>query len=460
MNRSWRPGDRVVSIAVRGLGDGVVAQSHFHGVTVLWSDGTRSLERLEDLVYLGRDMDFSPHALLDREAETIKIFAAPPQWAYGFSTATPEGTEADPADEGVFGSFGQDAAARQRQQLTNLYDDAFLGARNEAVADLTCAGVDPQFAAIQESLISLGIDMTCGRFPDMDWQVTETEDIGPYRLSALTAPESFSGYQSGEGQQTSGANDPGAASRFGIEIVLEQPTIGLVATDRLLEGAPFVRQIQLFREAVDQARKIAEPSPLASRFKHKKIGLSTVDHRWVPGDVVSVSRPGRRSGGLTTGHILRVHTSIVTIQWAPSATHPAGLVTQEKIERLIFVRHDPEWLKDKENEHPSRARIIPITATLAAESSPLDIRLLDYEWASKPMDPQIAGSLIPANATQGPSEIDLEDSAFGPVPDWVSLIHPMPSILGPETFDPLPASLDLRHRFAHSTRDGIIGDFE
>jgi len=32
--------------------------------------------------------------------------------------------------------------------------------------------------------------------------------------------------------------------------------------------------------------------------------------------------------------------------------------------------------------------------------------------------------------------------------------------LGPETFDPLPVSLDLRNRFGHSIRDGIIGGFE
>jgi hypothetical protein len=145
---------------------------------------------------------------------------------------------------------------------------------------------------------------------------------------------------------------------------------------------------------------------------------------------------------MTTGHVLRVHTSNATIEWAPSQSHPRGLITQERLNRLIFVRHDPDWLAAKSVEDPRSARKVPITATLASESY------------------QIAGTQISANATGGRSEIEQKLSTFGIAPQWTDMVVADPRLLGPETFDPLPASLDLRNRFGHSIRDGIIGGFE
>ena len=56
--RPYRPGDRVVSIAVMGLGEGIIYDTHWDGVEVIWSDGQRSSERYQDLVYAGHVIDW------------------------------------------------------------------------------------------------------------------------------------------------------------------------------------------------------------------------------------------------------------------------------------------------------------------------------------------------------------------------------------------------------------------
>ncbi len=56
--RAFQPGDRVVSIAIMGLGTGIIYAIHFDGADVIWSDGRRSTERFQDLVYAGHDVDW------------------------------------------------------------------------------------------------------------------------------------------------------------------------------------------------------------------------------------------------------------------------------------------------------------------------------------------------------------------------------------------------------------------
>ena len=56
--RNFHPGDRVVSIAIMGLGTGVIYDTHWDGADVIWSDGRRSTERYQDLVYAGHDIDW------------------------------------------------------------------------------------------------------------------------------------------------------------------------------------------------------------------------------------------------------------------------------------------------------------------------------------------------------------------------------------------------------------------
>jgi len=448
MNRSYRPGDRVTSVAVRTplSGVGRVLESHFHGVTVIWQDGTRSVERLGDLIYAGRSDDPDPRSLPSSGAPAL-VRAAPADWSYSFGIPVPGGGDTGLTDAG---SFGGQAAARQGGRRAVLYDDAFRNARSAAVDNLRCDSIDPTYRRIRRAVVDFGVELRCGRLPADGWRRTRSVDAGAWTVSAYTSPESFSGFQTGAGQQTSGANDPGAASRFGIEIVVSNRAGTITATDRILEGVPFSRQIEVFDRIADAVASITDPTPTAisQPLAHRDIGDSTVDHRWRPGDVVNVSRPGRRSGALATGHILRVHTSFATVEWPPSTAHPRGLITQEKLNRLIFVRHDPQWLADKAVEDPRRARKVPISATLAAE------------WSQAPEDWQLAGTQIPASATRGRSEIHQDLAALGPAPEWVDMVVADPRLAGPGSFDPLPASFDLRNRFGRSVRDGIIGPFE
>ena len=450
MNRSYRPGDRVTSVAVRTplAGVGRVLEAHFHGVTVLWQDGTRSVEQLKDLIFAGRGNDPSPEILpvshplptSGPPSETL-VREAPADWSYTFGVPI-----AGDGDESLIdaGSFGGQAAARQGGRRAVLYDDAFRHSRGTAVDNLRCDSIDPVYRQIRKSVVQFGVELRCGRLPADGWQESELITAGRWSIAAYTSPESFTGFQSGSGQQTAGANDPGAASRFGLEIVVSNAAGTLIATDRILEGVPFSRQIEVFRQVADEIKSITDPIPksISEPLEHKQLGDSTIEHRWRPGDVVNVSRPGRRSGGMTTGHVLRVHTSNATIEWAPSQSHPRGLITQERLNRLIFVRHDPDWLAAKSVEDPRSARKVPITATLASESY------------------QIAGTQISANATGGLSELEQKLSTFGIAPQWTDMVVADPRLLGPETFDPLPVSLDLRNRFGHSIRDGIIGGFE
>lgn len=56
--REFRPGDKVVSIAVMGLGEGIIFDTHWDGAEVIWSDGKKSTERYEDLIYAGGMQDW------------------------------------------------------------------------------------------------------------------------------------------------------------------------------------------------------------------------------------------------------------------------------------------------------------------------------------------------------------------------------------------------------------------
>jgi len=70
--RAFQPGDRVVSIAIMGLGTGIIYAIHFDGADVIWSDGRRSTERFQDLVYAGHDIDWKDIANTWTGSKTFK----------------------------------------------------------------------------------------------------------------------------------------------------------------------------------------------------------------------------------------------------------------------------------------------------------------------------------------------------------------------------------------------------
>lgn len=86
---------------------------------------------------------------------------------------------------------------------------------------------------------------------------------------------------------------------------------------------------------------------LSQQFAHRKIGTGEVYRDWEPGDIVSVSRPGRNAGHLAVAHIFRVRPASADIIWVDPVSHKE-IETTESLETLIFIRHDPAWRAKKE----------------------------------------------------------------------------------------------------------------
>ena len=60
--RAFRPGDLVTSIAIVGQDQGVIYDTHWDGAEVIWSDGRRSTERYQDLIYNGSEANWKNRA--------------------------------------------------------------------------------------------------------------------------------------------------------------------------------------------------------------------------------------------------------------------------------------------------------------------------------------------------------------------------------------------------------------
>jgi hypothetical protein len=60
--RAFRPGDLVTSIAVVGQDQGIVYDTHWDGAEVIWSNGRRSTERYQDLIYNGTEGNWKNRA--------------------------------------------------------------------------------------------------------------------------------------------------------------------------------------------------------------------------------------------------------------------------------------------------------------------------------------------------------------------------------------------------------------
>ncbi len=72
--RQFRPGDQVVSITIMGLGTGIIYDTNWEGVEVIWSDGQRSSERYQDLVFSGHVNDWKTVA--NKWTGNRQLFAA------------------------------------------------------------------------------------------------------------------------------------------------------------------------------------------------------------------------------------------------------------------------------------------------------------------------------------------------------------------------------------------------
>jgi hypothetical protein len=96
-------------------------------------------------------------------------------------------------------------------------------------------------------------------------------------------------------------------------------------------------------------------SEVETPFGHRKIGSERKD--WEPGDIVSVSRPGKNAGKLATAHILRVTPYEADLIWVDPLTKQE-IETRESISNLIFIRHDAAWRANKEKTQRLEAEAI------------------------------------------------------------------------------------------------------
>ena len=73
--RDFRPGDLVTSIAISDFTDkGIIYDTHWDGAEVIWSDGRRSTERYQDLIYNGSNANWKDQA---NDWVGKKVFEAP-----------------------------------------------------------------------------------------------------------------------------------------------------------------------------------------------------------------------------------------------------------------------------------------------------------------------------------------------------------------------------------------------
>lgn len=110
--------------------------------------------------------------------------------------------------------------------------------------------------------------------------------------------------------------------------------------------------IALLQQSVNPHTQYTVPMEeinIAKQFAHRKIGnYEQLSRDWEPGDVVSVSRPGKNAGHLATAHIYRVRPTTADIIWVEPVSGQE-IQTTEDLNELIFIRHDFAWRKARED---------------------------------------------------------------------------------------------------------------
>jgi hypothetical protein len=101
-------------------------------------------------------------------------------------------------------------------------------------------------------------------------------------------------------------------------------------------------------------------SPIDSSVAHRNIATPHSD--WEPGDIVSVSRPGKNAGHLATAHIYRVTPYEADLVWVDPVSGQE-IITRESIANLLFVRHDRAWRTEREKYERLEAEAIGIDNT-------------------------------------------------------------------------------------------------
>lgn len=261
-------------------------------------------------------------------------------------------------------------------------------------------------------LRDFGLNLTPGRnYPD-DWMVYRQESIGNLNVLQKIPSHIFSGYKTGYHQQTVGAS--GRASQNADGIVIEvidyaDPQNPQVYSEKVMEQTSFDTQQAFWRTIIEELTKFIVP---IGSYKNtgtvaKQNPLNPEGDRWEVGDVVNVSRLEQSGGGLALGHVSRIYPIEVEVTWPADALHPEEWTTLEKKTSLIFVRHDPTWVR----EHQFSAETFE-----ASRPNPRSNPGIEDEYA-------------------------IEQQMFEDNPDWTGLVTPIQAKLYRET--PMPFSEDV-----------------
>lgn len=204
------------------------------------------------------------------------------------------------------------------------------------------------YESAQKALEKIGVSLTNARPIPPHWETLDEEIIGPYQVTWAVAPEFYIGYEKGEGQQVVGGFGGAGINKFGIEIEVRTPEN--FGTDRVLEGAPFTRQEELWQEVLKTLERTAYPPQ-----SYKLTGTTSVEsplnpegRDWKAGDVVNVSRPTHDGGAFSLGIVTRIYPTTLEVTWPPDEMHPRAWTTLEEKNHMILVRNDPEW-RDRVN---------------------------------------------------------------------------------------------------------------
>ena len=262
------------------------------------------------------------------------------------------------------------------------------------------------------SLRELGLNLTPGQNYSDDWLEYKQENIGYLEVTQKIPAHIFRGYEGGYHQQTVGASGTGGYADEGmvIEVIdYSQPERPLVYSEQVLEHTDFATQQAFWRKVVSEINSMMFP-----QTSYKNIGtlamqnpLNPSGHTWEVGDVVNISRLEQSGGGLALGHISRIYPTEVAVMWPSDAIHPDEWTTTEKKTALIFVSHDPNWVKTHEFEAENFTHFL----------------------------------FNPRRTTTIENEIIIENEMSQKPPDWISDVRP----IGVELFrqTPMPFAEDI-----------------
>lgn len=238
------------------------------------------------------------------------------------------------------------------------------------------------YSEAQDALEKIGVSLTNARPIPPHWKTLDTEVVGPYQVTWAVAPEFYTGYEKGEGQQVVGGFGAAGINKFGIEIEVRTPQN--FGTDRVLEGAPFTRQEEMYQEVLKTLERVAYP-PQSYKLAGTTIvesPLSPEGRDWKVGDVVNVSRPTHDGGALSLGIVTRIYPTTLEVTWPPDEMHPRAWTTLEEKKHMILVRNNPDWREkvntwygrkeySAEGKAPSWTELIKMDRDLLPRQSPL-----------------------------------------------------------------------------------------